>query len=125
MRIFRFAHRGAACRARVIENGRSMLRPYAVVIAMLLVTTVFAEDTVLTKAFVIKFRKVDEVASIVNTLLSDKGAVTMQPRLQTIVVQDYEKNLRQIEMAITAFDVPPPAVEISVKLVRASKNPEV
>jgi hypothetical protein len=28
-------------------------------------------------------------------------------------------------MAITAFDVPPPAVEISVKLVRASKNQEV
>jgi hypothetical protein len=125
MRVVQIARRGAACRARAIENGRSMLRPYVALIMMLLVTSVFAEDSVLTKAFVIKFRKVDEVASIVNTLLSDKGAVTMQPRLQTIVVQDYEKNLRQIEMAITAFDVPPPAVEISVKLVRASKNQEV
>ena len=42
-------------------------------------------------------------------------------KLQTLVVQDYEKNLRQIEMAIAAFDVPPPAAEISVKLVRATK----
>lgn len=84
-----------------------------------------AEDEVLTKAFVIKFRKVDEVASIVNGLLSDRGAITLQPRLRTVVVQDTEKNLRQVEMAIAAFDVPPPAVELSVKLVRATKNPEV
>jgi hypothetical protein len=60
----------------------------------------------------------------VNSLLSDKGAVTLQPSLHTIVVQDYEKNLREVEMAIAAYDVPPPSVEISVKLVRASKNPD-
>ncbi|MCI0614173.1 hypothetical protein L0244_14395, partial [bacterium] len=76
----------------------------------------------LTKAFTVKFKKVDEVASVINGLLSDKGAVTLQPKLKTLVVQDYEKNLRQIEMAIAAFDVPPPAAEISVKLVRATKN---
>ncbi len=81
-----------------------------------------AQDPLLTKAFTIKFKKVDEVASVINGLLSDKGAVTLQPKLQTLVVQDYEKNLRQIEMAIAAFDVPPPAAEISVKLVRATKN---
>jgi Bacterial type II/III secretion system short domain len=81
-----------------------------------------AQDPLLTKAFTVKFKKVDEVASVINGLLSDKGAVTLQPKLQTLVVQDYEKNLRQIEMAIAAFDVPPPAAEISVKLVRATKN---
>jgi hypothetical protein len=48
--------------------------------------------------------------------------VTLQPKLRTIVVQDYEANLRQIEMAITGFDVPPPAAEVSVKLVRASRQ---
>ncbi len=84
----------------------------------------YAQDTLLTKAFSIKFKKVDEVASVINGLLSEKGALTLQPRLQTIVVQDYEKNLRQVEMAIAAFDVPPPAAEVSVKLVRASKNAE-
>jgi type II secretory pathway component GspD/PulD (secretin) len=93
---------------------------------LLLVLQSFATgaDQVLTKAFTIKFKKVDEVATIVNALLSDRGAVTMQPRLQTLVVQDYDKNLRQIEMAIAAFDVPPPAAEVSVKLVRASKTTE-
>jgi hypothetical protein len=81
-----------------------------------------AQDPLLTKAFTVKFKKVDEVASVINGLLSDKGAVTLQPKLQTLVVQDYEKNLRQIEMAIAAFDVPPPSAEISLKLVRATKN---
>jgi type II secretory pathway component GspD/PulD (secretin) len=97
--------------------------------ALLLIVAVFcldsfvlAEEQVLTKAFTIKFKKVDEVAAIINSLVSEKGAVTIQPRLQTLVVQDFEKNLRQIEMAITAFDVPPPAAEISVKLVLASKT---
>jgi hypothetical protein len=80
-----------------------------------------AEEAVLTKAFNIKFRRVDEVAAVINGLLGDRGAVTMQPKLRTIVVQDEEKNLRQIEMAIAAFDVPPPQAEISVKLVRASR----
>lgn len=83
-----------------------------------------AEDAVLTKAFTIKFRRVEEVASVINGLLSDRGAVTMQPKLKTIVVQDAEKNLRQVEMAIAAFDVPPPTAEISIKLVRASRSPK-
>lgn len=82
----------------------------------------FAEDAILTKAFTVKFRRVDEVAAVINGLLSDRGAVTMQPKLRTIVVQDVEKNLRQVEMAIAAFDVPPPTAEISVKLVRASRS---
>jgi hypothetical protein len=84
----------------------------------------FADDAVLTKAFTVKFKPVDQVASVVNGLLSAKGAITLQPSLKTIVVQDYEKNLRQVEMAIAAYDVPPPSVEISVKLVKATKNPD-
>ncbi|HSP06510.1 MAG TPA: hypothetical protein VLR94_04995, partial [Acidobacteriota bacterium] len=71
-----------------------------------------------------KFKRVDEVAAVINSLLSEKGAMTLQPKLRTIVVQDAEKNLRQVEMAITAFDVPPPAAEISVKLVRAVRSPK-
>lgn len=85
----------------------------------------FAEEQVLTKAFTVKFKEVNEVASLVNSLLSEKGAMTLQPRLHTLVVQDYENNLRQIEMAISAYDTPPPAVEISLKLVRATKNTQV
>jgi type II secretory pathway component GspD/PulD (secretin) len=87
--------------------------------------SVFADEQVLTKAFTVKFKEVGEVASLVNSLLSDKGAVTIQPKLHTLVVQDFESNLREIEMAIAAFDTPPPTVEISLKLVRASKNTQV
>ncbi len=85
----------------------------------------YAEEQVLTKAFTVKFKEVNEVATLVNPLLSEKGALTLQPKLRTLVVQDYENHLRQIEMAIIAYDVPPPAVEISLKLVRATKNTQV
>jgi type II secretory pathway component GspD/PulD (secretin) len=88
-------------------------------------TMALAEEQVLTKAFTIKFKEVNEVALLVNSLLSDKGAVTFQPKLRTLVVQDYETNLRHVEEAITAYDVPPPGVEISLKLVKATKNTQV
>jgi hypothetical protein len=102
-----------------------MIRLACFLIVLLLAAPVFgAEDAVLTKAFTVKFKKVDEVTTLINGLLSEKGAVTLQPSLRTIVVQDYEKNLRQVEMAIAAFDTPPPSVELSVKLVRAAKNPQ-
>jgi hypothetical protein len=110
------AHRPAQC---AINRA-----PTFVLCLFLFASFAFAEDQLLTKAFSVKFKKIDEIASIVNGLLSDKGAITLQPSLKTIVVQDYEKNLRQVEMAIAAYDTPPPSVEISVKLVRASKNPD-
>ena len=83
-----------------------------------------ADEPIITKAFSIKFRKVQEAASLVNGLLSEKGAVTIQPHIKTIVVQDHERNLRQVEMALIEFDVPPPSVELSVKLVLARKTEE-
>ena len=86
--------------------------------------TLHADEAIITKAFSIKFRKVEEAASLVNGLLSEKGAVTMQPHIKTIVVQDHERNLRQVEMALIEFDAPPPSVELSVKLVLARKTEE-
>lgn len=81
-----------------------------------------ADDVVVTRAFRIQFRPVEDVVSVVNPLLSQNGSLTLQPGLRTIVVQDRETNIRQIEMAILDFDVPPPAVEISAKLILAAKR---
>ena len=111
MRLSRFA--GARLIAPEIFIG---------ILAGLLATAVFAEDAIITKAFPVKFRKVEDAASLVNGLLSEKGAVTMQPHIKTLVVQDYEKNLRQVEMALSEFDSPPPSIELSVKLVLARKT---
>jgi len=92
------------------------------VLLILITVWLSAEEQVLTKAFTVKFKKVDEVASLINGMLSEKGAITLQPRLRTLVVQDYSSNLRNIEMAIADYDKAPPSVEISVKLVLAQKN---
>ncbi len=91
-------------------------------VVLLVSATAFCEDTIVTRAFSIKFRRVEEAFAVINSLLSNKGSITMQPHLKMIVVQDYEMNLRQIEEAVTRFDVPPPSVEISVKLVLAKKT---
>jgi type II secretory pathway component GspD/PulD (secretin) len=104
------------------------LRYLCVFVLILFTVDAFSEEAIITKAFSIKFRKVEEAVSLINGLLSEKGAVTMQPHIKTIVVQDFEKNLRQVEMALSAFDTPPPSVEVSIKLVlarRLDKSPDV
>jgi hypothetical protein len=98
------------------------------VLILLLSSVSLAEEAIITKAFAIKFRKVGEAATLVNGLLSEKGTVTMQPHIKTIVVRDYEANLKEVESALSEFDAPPPSVELSVKLVLARKSettPEV
>ena len=95
---------------------------FGLILILVFVGVLFADEALLTKAFPIKHRKVEEAASVVNPLLSEKGAVTMQPHIKTLVVQDYEKNLRQVETALNEFDTPPPFVEVSVKLVLARKT---
>lgn len=81
-----------------------------------------ADSSILTRAFRIQFRPVEHVVPVVNSLLSREGSLTLQPGLRTIIVQDHEANLRQVEMAIQDLDVPPPAVEISAKLILATKK---
>jgi hypothetical protein len=111
--------------ARNSRAGTEARPPILLLLTLLLVLSfslLQAEEALLTKAFVVKFKKVDEVASLVNPLLSERGAVTLQPSLHTAIVQDREMNLRQIEMAIAAFDVPPLSAEISIKLIRATKG---
>jgi type II secretory pathway component GspD/PulD (secretin) len=100
------------------------MKRHLLLAAFLLILAVWlrAEEPVLTKAFTVKFKKVNEVASLINGMLSENGAITLQPRLRTIVVQDYASNLRNIEMAIADFDTAPPSVEISIKLVLAQKS---
>lgn len=116
--------RGAIHRAHNLfcALGLGAINRASTILLLLLATTVFAEDSIITKAFSIKFRKVEEAASLVNGLLSEKGAITLQPHIKTVVVQDFERNLRQVEMALVAFDTPPPSVELSVKLVLAQKT---
>jgi hypothetical protein len=89
---------------------------------LLLQLPAFGEEVILTRAFSMKFRKVEDAVFLVNRLLSDKGAVTMQPHLKTIIVQDYESNLKEIGVALDAFDTPPPSVELSIKLILARKS---
>jgi len=101
-------------------------RRYLVAGCLLLLFTVqaflWAEEAIVTRAFTMKFRKVEDAVFLVNRLLSDRGAVTMQPHLKTVVVQDYESNMKNIGAAIDEFDTPFPSIELSIKLVMARKS---
>jgi len=92
-----------------------------VILFLLLHVQLFAEEVLLTRAFTIKFRKVEDAAITVNRLLSERGAVTIQPHIKTIVVQDYESNLKKIEAALSSYDTPAPFIDLSIKLVLAKK----
>lgn len=98
------------------------MKLFTAVLMILVAAVVFGEEAIITKAFPIKFGRVEEAVSLVNSLLSEKGAVTMQPHIKTLVVQDFEKNLRQVEIGLAQFDAPPPSVELSIKLVLARKT---
>ena len=95
--------------------------PLVMVFLFLLPFQLFAEETLLTRAFTIKFRKVEDAAMIVNRLLSEQGAVTIQPHMKTVVVQDHESNLKKIESALASYDLPAPSMDLSIKLVLAKK----
>ena len=72
------------------------------------------------RLFTIKFRDPSDVASLVGHLLSEKGSVTTQPRLRTVIVQDTRDILDKIETLIGSYDVPPRSVEFTVTLILAT-----
>jgi hypothetical protein len=93
-----------------------------ILLALLVQIPIFAEEALLSRAFTIKYRKLEDAAMIANRLLSDRGAVTIQPHIKTIVIQDHESNLKKIEAVLSTFDTPPPSVDFSIQLILARKS---
>ncbi|MEW5805808.1 MAG: hypothetical protein AB1756_00380 [Acidobacteriota bacterium] len=81
-----------------------------------------SEKEIMVKVFQIKFKDIDDAAALVTPLLSDFGTLTIQPKLKTITVQDFEGNLKKIEEAIRGYDLPPKNVEIIINLIMATEK---
>jgi hypothetical protein len=71
------------------------------------------------RVFTLRHRKVEEAALLVRPLLSDGAFLTMQPRLNTLVVRDSPGIVERCSQAIASFDVPPRTVVLSVTLLKA------
>lgn len=83
---------------------------------------VLCDEVIQSKSFKIKFKSMEEVASIIEPLLSQKGTMTLQPKARTIIISDAVQNLSEIESTINDFDVPSPAVKMFFKLIYAEKK---
>ena len=72
------------------------------------------------RLFHIKFKDPGDAALLVSPQLSENGAVTTQPRLRILTVQDTPAVLDRIQDLLASFDVPPRSVEFTVTLILAS-----
>ena len=75
-----------------------------------------AADPVSARAYAVKFKSLADAAEIVSPVLSRDGAVTLQPRLKTLTVQDHVSVLDRIGSLLGSFDTAPRNVEIAMSL---------
>lgn len=75
-----------------------------------------SEDRVVAKSFEVRYRPIADAVDLVSAVLSDRGSVSMQPRLKRIVVQDRAEVLERVAGMLADFDIPPRAVEVTVSL---------
>jgi hypothetical protein len=73
-------------------------------------------DPVSARAFPVKYKSLGDAAEIISPVLSRDGAVTLQPRLKTLTVQDRVSVLDRIGPLLASFDTAPRNVEISMSL---------
>jgi len=74
----------------------------------------------------INYAKADELAFLVkapeNSLLSERGSVTVDARTNTLIVQDVSKSLRSVRDMIDKLDIPVRQVLIESRIVNADET---
>ncbi|MDR9778476.1 secretin N-terminal domain-containing protein, partial [Rhizobium hidalgonense] len=58
----------------------------------------------------------------VGSLLSTRGTISIDPRTNTLIVQDTAKKIDEIRAMISRLDVPVKQVMIEARIVRATNN---
>jgi hypothetical protein len=79
------------------------------------------DDPVQARSFAVRFRPLNDAAEIVSSILSERGEVTLQPRLKQLVVRDRASILDQIGPLLESFDLPPRSVQVSISLALATQ----
>jgi hypothetical protein len=81
-----------------------------------------ADDLVL-HAYTLKNRQASDAISLVFPLLSQKGAVELQPATNTLVIRDTPVALARIIPVLRSYDHPSRPLALDVILVRAQRSP--
>jgi|Deesub1362B_J571_1020462.scaffolds.fasta_scaffold00273_19 type IV pilus assembly protein PilQ len=81
-------------------------------------------EPLITQVFPISYADVKKVKSaIVNAkILSERGSVSVDERISSIIVKDIESNMPKIEQLIKTLDKPTPQVMIEARIVEVNTN---
>lgn len=111
-----------------------MKRILILTMALFLVTalganSVFADAadvgrTLTSKTFVFKHKQADKAANVIKGILSAEGSMSIQPTANSLVVTDLPANMKKIGAALAAFDAPAQGLQLSIRLVSASRGAE-
>lgn len=80
--------------------------------------------TLTAKTFSFKHKQADKAANVIKNILSAEGSMSIQPAANSLVVTDLPENMKKITAALSAFDAPAKALELTIGLVSASRGAE-
>ena len=72
------------------------------------------------RAYQVRHRTLSDAADVVSPALSSEGTLKLEPRLRTLVVEDHPSVLRRVDELLSAFDLPPRNVEVTLTLLLGS-----
>jgi hypothetical protein len=111
-----------------------MKRISILMMALLFVSVLGAENvfadaadvgqTLTSKTFTFKHKQADKAANVIKDILSAEGSMSIQPAANSLVVTDLPANMKKIAAAIATFDAPAQALQLSIRLVSASRGAE-
>ena len=78
--------------------------------------------TLTSKTFTFKHKQADKAANVIKGILSAEGSMSIQPAANSLVVTDLPANMKKIAAAIATFDAPAQALQLSIRLVSASRG---
>lgn len=87
----------------------------------LLAAPAAADEPLAARTFQFRYRDASQAAVVIKPLISASGSVSIQPSTNTLVITDSPAVLLEIAKALRAYDAPPQAFRIEVKLVAASR----
>lgn len=73
------------------------------------------------RTFQFKHKDADKAAGVIKSLMSADGTFSIQPSTNSLVITDNAENMKKIAAALAAFDAPPQAFHVNVRLVSAGR----
>jgi hypothetical protein len=78
-----------------------------------------AEAALVTRTFTVNYRPVDEVVTLIQPVVSERGSYAVQPRIKSVTVTDTAERLDRIRDLIAGFDLPPRSIQLVIQIMRA------